>query len=219
MHFKVPLMLVMASALALAGCDTMNGPNDNTKAKGGAITGALIGAGIGGIFGKGDRTAQAVAGAAVGAALGGAIGHELDKQAAELRQQIGDNNVTVRNTGSALVVTMPQDILFATNSDSVRPDLRRDLRAIAQNLQEHPDSTIEVIGNTDNTGPAAYNMRLSQRRAAAVSDVLIASGLSPQRISTVGRGENNPVATNLTAEGRAKNRRVDIVIHPTQAQG
>lgn len=216
MNFRLPLLLVTAGTLALAGCvDPYNTQYDpNARAKNGAITGALIGAGAGAILGRGDRTAQAVAGAAVGAAVGGVIGHSLDQQAAELRAQINDDRISVTNTGNALVVNMPQDILFATDSDTVSPDLKAELNGVARNLMTYPNSTIEVIGHTDNTGTAAHNMALSQRRAGAVAGVLIGAGVQPARIQTLGQGENQPIATNMTPEGRARNRRVEIIIHP-----
>lgn len=216
MHFRLPLLLATAGALALAGCvDPNNYQNDpNARAKNGAITGALIGAGAGAILGRGDRTAQAVAGAAVGAAVGGAIGHSLDQQAAELRAQINDDRISVTNTGNSLVVNMPQDVLFATDSDTVAPDLKAELNGVARNLMTYPNSTIEVIGHTDNTGSAAHNMDLSQRRAGAVAGVLIGAGIQPARIQTIGKGESQPIATNMTPEGRARNRRVEIIIRP-----
>ncbi|MFC2969440.1 OmpA family protein [Acidimangrovimonas pyrenivorans] len=218
MRFKLPLMLATASALALAGCEAPNPnayPNDpNARTKSGAITGAIVGAGLAGVFGKGDRLAQAAAGAAVGAAVGGAIGQSLDRQAADLRAQLGNDNISVANTGSSLVVTMPQDILFATDSDKIRPSLQADLRAVADNLAQYPNSHVQVIGHTDNTGSAAYNQELSQRRAGSVAGVLIGAGVAPARITAIGKGESQPVATNLTAAGRAQNRRVEIIIIP-----
>ena len=220
MRFKTPIFLAAAGALALAGCEAPNPnayPNDpNARTKHGAIAGAIVGAGLAGVLGKGNRPAQMVAGAAVGAALGGAIGQNLDRQAADLRSQIGNGQVTVTNTGSSLVVTMPQDILFATDSDRVRPDLQRSLGAVASNLQQYPDSHVVVVGHTDNTGTAAHNLDLSQRRAGAVAGVLIGGGVAPGRITAVGRGESQPVATNLTSAGRALNRRVEIIIQPNR---
>ncbi|MCL4105115.1 UNVERIFIED_CONTAM: hypothetical protein GTU68_018822 [Idotea baltica] len=109
---------------------------------------------------------------------------------------------------------MPQDILFATDSAVIRSDLRRDVQALAGNLQAYPNTNVSIIGHTDNTGDASYNQQLSQRRADSVRGILIDSGISSARVRSIGRGENDPVATNLTAEGRAQNRRVEIVIRP-----
>jgi len=217
-------MKLLSSALAgsalliLAGCVTPESaanskPGDNTTA--GTIMGGLIGA-IAGMemSSKGDRKKGAIVGAIVGAAAGNAIGQTLDEQAADLRRDLNNNQVNVTNTGSELIVTMPQDILFALDSAAVRSDLRRDLGVVAGNLQAYPNSTISIEGHTDNTGTANYNRILSQRRANAVADILVNNGVPPARLYAVGRGENEPVASNLSATGRAQNRRVEIVIRP-----
>ncbi|TCM82567.1 OmpA family protein [Rhodovulum steppense] len=219
MRAKTPLLVAAAGALALAACtptttDTGD-PRQRTK------EGALIGAGLGAVTGMivtdgGKRDARdALVGAAVGAAAGAAIGSGLDRQAADLRRDMGNDRINVVNTGSQLVVTMPQDILFAIDSATVRPDLREDLRALARNLNQYPNSTVDIIGHTDNTGSASYNQDLSSRRAGSVAAVLTGAGVDPRRIRAYGRGEEQPVASNLTPEGRAQNRRVEIVIRPT----
>ncbi|WP_347864747.1 OmpA family protein [Planktomarina sp.] len=217
-------MKLLSSALAgsalliLSGCVTPESaanskPGDNTTA--GTIMGGLIGA-IAGMemSSKDDRKKGAIVGAIVGAAAGNAIGQTLDEQAADLRRDLNNNQVNVTNTGSELIVTMPQDILFALDSAAVRSDLRRDLGVVAGNLQAYPNSTISIEGHTDNTGTANYNRILSQRRANAVADILVNNGVPPARLYAVGRGENEPVASNLSATGRAQNRRVEIVIRP-----
>lgn len=213
MTMKTPLILALVSATALTACDPAStGGRDN------ATTGAIAGAAIGGILGaaSGDKNklGNAAIGAGVGAVLGAAVGASLDAQARDLEQSIGDDRVRIVNTGSELIVTMPQDILFAVDSAALRPDLVADLNAVARNLQEYPDTTVQVIGHTDNTGSADYNLDLSQRRADAVAAELRAGGVSSGRIVAYGRGESQPVASNLTEEGRAQNRRVEIVIRP-----
>ncbi|MFA5539952.1 MAG: OmpA family protein [Gemmobacter sp.] len=216
MTLRTPLILASAGLLALAACDPYpQGNPDNVRTRTGATTGALIGGAIGATSNSSERVLATVAGAAVGAAVGGAIGQHLDRQAADLRQSIGNPDVSVVNTGDALVVTMPQDLLFATDSATLRPDLQRDLQAVAGNLQQYPNSRIEVIGHTDSTGSAAYNQELSQRRANSVANVLRNSGVPANRVIAYGRGEDQPVASNLTPDGRALNRRVEIVIRPT----
>ena len=217
-------MKLLSSALAgsalliLSGCVTPESaanskPGDNTTA--GTIMGGLIGA-IAGMemSSKSDRKKGAIVGAIVGAAACNAIGQTLDEQAADLRRDLNNKQVNVTNTGSELIVTMPQDILFALDSAAVRSDLRRDLGVVAGNLQAYPNSTISIEGHTDNTGTANYNRILSQRRANAVADILVNNGVPPARLYAVGRGENEPVASNLSATGRAQNRRVEIVIRP-----
>jgi len=154
-----------------------------------------------------------VVGAGIGAIVGGAIGATLDQQAAELRGI--NNSFNVTNMGDYLVVNMPQDVLFAVDSAALRPDLTSDIASIAQNLMRYPNSQIQIIGHTDNSGSAAYNQDLSQRRAGSVADVLLRSGVPSQRVAAFGRGEDQPIASNLTPDGRAQNRRVEIIIRPT----
>jgi len=218
MKFKTPVMLLVAGSFALAGC-MEPGPepaNGNTRAQNGALIGAGIGALLGATHESGsDRVKNTVIGAAIGAGIGGIIGNELDKQAAELRGSMSDD-VKIVNTGDRLIVTMPQDILFDVDSTYVRPDLRTDLGKLAANLQRYPNTTVDVIGHTDNTGAASYNQSLSARRASAVASVLMNSGVTPSRVRSYGRGEDEPVASNLTIEGRRQNRRVEIVIRPIQ---
>ena len=187
--------------------------NPNARTQNGAIIGGMAGALLGAQSDE-DRLAKAVVGGAIGAALGGAIGQTLDQQAAELRAI--NPSFSVTNMGDYLVVNMPQDVLFATDSATLRPDLTRDIKAVASSLLRYPNSTIEVIGHTDNSGSAAYNQDLSQRRAVSVANVLRESGVPNGRIAAYGRGEDQPIASNLTVEGRAQNRRVEIIIRPTR---
>lgn len=212
---RTPLIAALMGLTALGACVDPNAyPNDpNARQKQGVALGALTGAAIG-ASSDDDKLAKAALGAVVGGVLGGAIGSSLDQQAEELRAQMSPG-VTVTNHGDYLVVNMPQDVLFATDSASVRPDLTRDIKAVASSLLKYPNSRIEVLGHTDNTGSAAYNMDLSQRRASSVAAILRDSGVPSARVIAVGRGEDAPVASNLTPEGRAQNRRVEIVIRPT----
>lgn len=214
--FKTPVLLSVIAVMGLTACVDPNAyPDDpNARAKNGAIMGGLIGAVAGASSGGDNRLGKAVVGGALGAALGGVIGATLDQQAADLRSSIGNQNISVVNNGSYLVVNMPQDVLFATDSATLRGDLTRDIKAVAANLIRYPNSTIEVIGHTDNSGSAAYNQDLSQRRAVSVANVLRESGVPNGRIAAYGRGEDQPIASNLTPEGRAQNRRVEIIIRP-----
>ncbi|WP_370276237.1 OmpA family protein, partial [Roseovarius indicus] len=156
-----------------------------------------------------------VSGGRAGAATGALAGRFPAPQDADRRRQLEHDRIGIRNTGDRLIVTMPQDILFAVDSSTVNSALRGDLLTVANSLKEYPQSRVQVIGHTDNTGSAAYNQGLSERRANAVSDVLMSGGVSFNRIESFGRGEDQPVASNLTEEGRAQNRRVEIVILPT----
>jgi len=213
MFIKTPILLATVGAMTLAGCV---GPTteDNRRTRTGMATGALIGGALGATSKGNDKLANVAIGAVLGGALGGAIGSALDKQAAELRNSIGNSRVSVTNTGSELIVNLPQDILFATDSAALRRGLTQDLSAVAQSLMNYPDSTVEVIGHTDNVGDAAYNQDLSQRRANSVAAVLRANGVRAGRLVAYGRGEDQPVASNLSEAGRAQNRRVEIIIRP-----
>ncbi len=212
---KTSLLISVAGLLALASCapDPNAFPNDpNARARTGAVTGAVIG-GIIGAQNSDEELAGGIAGAILGGVAGGAIGNALDQQAAELRRV--NSAFTVTNMGDFLVVNMPQDVLFAVDSANLRPALQRDLAAVAANLNSYPNSRIEVIGHTDSTGAAAYNQDLSERRAQSVAGVLRSSGLAGNRVSAFGRGETQPIASNLNASGQAQNRRVEIIIRPT----
>lgn len=206
---KISLLLAGAALATTTACTEPAG--DNTRQ--GALAGALVGAAAGALTTDGNKARGAARGAILGGAIGSAIGYNLDKQEAELRRDLG-NGATITNTGDRLIVTMPQDILFATNSASLQPALRNDLRTVSQSLRNYPNSTVQVLGHTDNTGSAALNYDLSQRRAAAVASELIAGGVQSNRIQTIGRGMDQPIASNLSAQGRAQNRRVEIVILP-----
>ncbi|MFP5478443.1 MAG: OmpA family protein [Alphaproteobacteria bacterium] len=218
MMMKTNLILALTGTLALSACVDPNAyPDDpNARQRQGAIVGGLVGAVTGAaVSGDGDELKGAIVGGALGAGAGALIGADLDRQAAELRGSL-NSNISVTNTGEYLIVNMPQDLLFAVDSASVRPDLRADLSTVASSLLRYPNSRIEVIGHTDNTGSAAYNQDLSQRRAVAVATVLRENGVPGGRIAAYGRGEDQPIASNLTPEGRAKNRRVEIIIRPTR---
>lgn len=212
---KLPLVFAATSLIAVTACSGTGGPNDNVNTRGGAAAGALAGALVGAATGDNRRERQrgALIGAALGAGAGATIGSALDRQEEELRQALS-NNVGITNNGNNLTVTLPDGILFATNSSTVSGRAQNDLFALAQNLNRNPNSTVNVIGHTDNVGEAAFNFDLSQRRAQSVASVLINAGVAPQRIRSVGRGEDAPVASNLTPEGRQQNRRVEIVITP-----
>ncbi len=220
---KLPLVAMVAGAMTLGACTQPTGnilaqPGDpNQKTKNGALIGAGAGALLGALSkGDGNRGDAALKGAVLGGALGAGIGYSLDKQEAELRQQMG-SEVTINNTGDRLIVTLPNNLLFATDSTALSPTLQGDLRALANNVQVYANSTLQVVGHTDSDGDAAYNQTLSEGRAQSVANTLIANGVPPQRVRTFGRGESQPVASNLTPDGKALNRRVEIVILPNPA--
>lgn len=217
---KFPLAVVAGLSLTLTACTnpgslTLDGDNKNTTAGVGA--GALVGAAVGSLVaGSGSRTQGAVLGGIVGAAAGGIVGNQIDKQAAEMRASL-DDDILIETADGRLIVTLPEDITFDTDSSTVRPSLQAELNKVAASLLKYPDSTVQVIGHTDNEGDAGYNQGLSERRANSVSAVLQGNGVPVWRITTIGRGESEPKASNLTPEGMAQNRRVEIIVIPTSA--
>lgn len=219
MNIRVPFLLAAVSTLALGACVppqdfNPNDPNQRTR------NGALIGAGTGALLGvltadgNDNKFEHAIGGAVVGGLGGAVVGNILDKQAAELQRDITTNGVRIVNEGNQLRVILPEGILFPVDSAAVQPGIMNDLYTVADSLNRYPGTRVEVIGHTDNTGAAAYNQDLSQRRATAVAAVLRNAGVSGGRIVPYGRGEDMPIASNLTPAGKAQNRRVEIVIIP-----
>lgn len=216
--FSTPAAVLAGMTLFLSACtdpaslgQSSGHVNRNVGAGIGGLLGAAAGSAIAGS--GGNQTTSAVLGGIAGAAAGGIIGNRLDQQAAELNASLTDE-IDVRNEGDRLIVTLPEDVTFDTASDFVRPDLQAELTKVAASLQKYPETSVQVIGHTDSEGDASYNQSLSERRANAVSSVLQSGGVSSGRIATTGRGEDEPAASNLTPEGRAQNRRVEIVVIP-----
>jgi outer membrane protein OmpA-like peptidoglycan-associated protein len=210
---KTPLILAMTATLGLAACTNSDGTTNN------AGTGALVGVGVGAPLGaavSGGSGRGAVIGGILGGLVGGAVGDDLDRQEAALRQQMGGSGVSIVNTGSQLIVTLPEAITFPVDSAQVRSGFIGSLNALARNLQQYPNTTVEVVGHTDSTGTASYNQQLSERRAFAVRSVLQNAGVSGRRLRAFGQGENNPIASNGSASGRQQNRRVEIYITPNR---
>ena len=206
-QIKTALALPLIMTLGLAGCTDMG-----SREGAGIATGAAIGGVLGAALPGPSRPAQAVAGAVIGGVAGGMIGTSLDRQAGELRAGFGDDRITVVNTGSSLVVTMPQDILFATDSAQLSSALTSDLGVLAGHLGKYPNSVVQVLGHTDNVGSDASNQSLSEARAKSVVSYLTSKGVDASRIVAKGYGEKDPIATNDTDEGRAKNRRTEFKV-------
>ncbi|MCL1973992.1 MAG: OmpA family protein [Bacteroidetes bacterium] len=210
-HSLISAGLVVA--MLCSGCGTSNTFKGTAIGTGaGAATGAGIGAVIGG--GKGAAWGAGI-GAVVGGAAGAIIGNKMDKQKKEL-EAIENAKVESINDGEALMVTFESGILFATNSSTLSSTSRNALSQFASSLHANPDTEINIIGHTDNTGSDAINNPLSQDRANSVKNYLISNGVSGSRMSAAGVGSTQPIATNATVEGRTQNRRVEILILPNQ---
>jgi len=205
-------MLIAATCcVALVGCETVQ---DNQNTAIGAGVGAGTGAALGALIASNSRQG-ALIGAGIGRLAGAAVGHYLDQQQRALEQSLAGTGAEVDRRGDQLYVTMPASITFATDSDKVQQQFFPVLRRVANNLNEYPQSYIDVIGHTDSTGDPNYNQELSQRRADSVSRLLVTRGnVERARIASYGQGEATPIATNDTAAGRQANRRVEIVVTP-----
>lgn len=209
-NIKLLSVMLLCVTLVFSSCGTWN----NT-AKGTAIGvggGAAAGAGIGAL--AGNTALGAVIGAAVGGTAGALIGKKMDKQKKELEATLPDDTkIESINNGEALKVTFDSGILFATNSSTVSAASKSALRDLATSLNNNPDTNIKIVGHTDSTGKVDYNQTLSEKRAKSVFNYLMEDqGVSSKRMTYEGRGVHEPVADNSTVEGRALNRRVEIMI-------
>ena len=199
------ISLATASIL-FSGCSSF------TKTEKGAAIGAGGGGVIGAFIGKaaGNTALGAIIGGAVGGTAGALIGHKMDKQAAEIKQTVP--GATVTREGEGILVKFDSGILFDIDKTNVKPVAQTSLKKLAVSLQNNPQTDILVVGHTDSTGTAAHNMDLSIRRAGSVKSFLVGEGINGSRLTTQGKGETEPIALNSTVEGRAQNRRVEIVI-------
>lgn len=199
--------LLAAATLGSAACASMS------QKERGAVIGAGAGAAIGGVIGNqtGSTARGAIIGAVVGGAAGAIIGHQMDQQAKELDQSIP--GAKVERVGEGIQVTFESGLLFDFDSDRIRPDAARNFQELARSLNKFGNSNLLIVGHTDSQGDDAYNMGLSQRRANAASAYLQSQGVPASRISTSGRGEAEPVATNDTEAGKQLNRRVEVAIY------
>jgi outer membrane protein OmpA-like peptidoglycan-associated protein len=215
---KRPLLFTFISALALClavtGCQTLNPYTDEAQtsnATKGALIGGLGGAAIGAIA---NNRKGALIGLGIGALTGGLIGNYMDQQEAKLREQLRGTGISVTRQGDNIILNMPGNVTFATNSADISSNFYPVLNSVGLVLNEYKQTYVDVIGYTDNTGSAQYNQSLSERRARSVADYLVGRQVVPERFVVRGMGLNNPIASNATPEGRALNRRVEIILSP-----
>ncbi len=199
------MLLTVIAFQLLFGCKASN------TTKGGAI-GAGAGAAIGGLIGhKSDNTVVgAIIGATVGGAAGAIIGRQMDKQAEELQRDL--KGATVERVGEGILITFNSGLQFNLNSYDLESATKSNLDDLAKTLKKYDDTNILIEGHTDSSGEDAYNLTLSDRRADAVEDYLKLKGVKAGRIDTEGYGETQPLETNDTEAGRARNRRVEVAI-------
>lgn len=210
--------LALAAALTLSACatDEYGNKRDMTDSE----KGGLIGAGIGVLLGlRAKDKSRAVLYGIVGGIAGAGVGNYMDKQKKDfelqLKNEIQHGEIQVEKLPqNALMVTMTAQTSFAVNSADIQPGFYSTMDKIAKIVNKYGKTHLAVIGFTDSTGSRAYNQALSLRRANSVVNYLHSRGVIEQRLSAEGMGEDHPRASNATAEGRALNRRVEIVIEP-----
>jgi outer membrane protein OmpA-like peptidoglycan-associated protein len=202
---------LLCAAAVLAGCAEMDDTQRRTAT--GAGIGAVAGAVIGQMAGK-NAAAGAVLGGVAGAVAGNVWSKRMEAQKAAMEQATQGTNVEVTRTAdNQLKVNIPSDISFAKNSASLKPELRSVLETFGNGIkQDGTGMIVHVVGHTDSSGSDTLNNNLSKERADSVKDFLVDRGVPASRIETVGRGEREPIASNDTPEGQARNRRVEIFL-------
>lgn len=216
---KNTLVFLVGSMLAATACTTIDpytGQEKTSNTTKGAAIGAATGIVIGAISGDGsqERKKRMLIGLGVGALAGGGVGAYMDRQEAELRQKLAGTGVSVTRMDDDIVLNMPGNITFETNQSAIDAGFYEVLDSVAIVVNKFDQTIIEIVGHTDSTGNDSINQPLSERRASSVGAYLRSQDVMPQRISTYGVGSQYPVASNNTSEGRALNRRVEIVLLP-----
>ena len=213
---NITLFTIMGALLM--GCETINNSNKTQRgvvigAAGGAILGAILGNNVGS---GGNSELGAVIGTAVGGAAGAIIGNQMDRQAKKIEEEIP--GAEVKRVDDGIVVTFDEKsgVTFELNKATLTSEAQTILNKMVAVLKEYPDTNVIVAGHTDSTGKAAYNMTLSEKRAKAVTNFFTSNGLGASRFTTKWFGATQPAYDNSTPEGRAKNRRVNIVIVPNE---
>ncbi|MEE8112634.1 MAG: OmpA family protein [Acidobacteriota bacterium] len=207
-------LLVSATVLGmLVGCatfsDTTTRTTERDKTKKGAAIGAASGAILGALVGEGEAD-EILAGAIIGAGIGAGVGAYMDKQEEKLARIPGTQ---VERVGKdTLLIHFESDILFRVDSTLLNTTAQSSLNQVASVLDEFPKTAVVIQGHTDSTGSEVHNQNLSERRAGSVRNFLIGRGLDAERMVAVGYGENHPVASNESSQGRNQNRRVDILL-------
>jgi outer membrane protein OmpA-like peptidoglycan-associated protein len=209
------IIIILAAAFFMGGCttDPFTGEQKMSKTAWGSIIGAAGGAAVGAAVSK-DHRKGALIGAGVGALSGGAVGYYMDKQEAQLRQKLQGSGVSVTRQGENIMLNMPGNITFQTNSSDINANFYNVLNSVVLVLKEYNKTLIDVMGHTDSTGSDAINQPLSERRAASVGQYLISQGIDARRVATQGFGKSRPIASNDTPDGRAQNRRVELQLSP-----
>jgi len=204
---------IVLTGLSACTSNPYTGQRQASKTGVGAGVGAVVGA-LGGILVGGSSRKSALIGAGIGALAGGAAGAYMDNQASELRKQLQGTGVSVTRNGDAIILNMPGNVTFETDSNAIQGQFYSVLDSVVLVLNKYKQTYVDVLGFTDSTGSESYNLQLSLRRAQSVADYFTSKGVTPQRLVVRGLGEANPIASNDTPQGRALNRRVEITLTP-----
>lgn len=201
--------------MLLAGCAGMS--DTQRHAATGAAIGTAAGAAIGAATAGGNRSRSAGTGAAIGAVAGAAGGYiwsrRMEEQKRTMEQATAGTGIAVSQTpDNQLKLDVPSDVSFDTGRADIRANFRPVLDRFAQSLASNPATTVRIVGHTDSTGTDTVNYPLSINRAASTRDYLVGRGVNANRIAIDGRSAREPVSSNGTDAGRARNRRVEIYV-------
>lgn len=201
----IVLVSALIASFLVYGCGASN------AVKGGVI-GGVGGGVVGGVIGHyaGNTVLGAIIGAAVGGTAGALIGNYMDKQAEEMQNDIA--GAKIERVGEGIKITFDSGILFASNSSTLEYQAKTNINKLAVILNKYPDTNILITGHTDADGSDQFNQTLSEQRARSVSNYTMSQGVSSSRLSIIGLGEKEPVASNDSVDGKRQNRRVEIAI-------
>jgi outer membrane protein OmpA-like peptidoglycan-associated protein len=204
MRKSVGILLVAVLLLGIIGCAS-------SQSKG-TVTGAAAGGVVGGLIGKkaGNTILGAILGAVIGGAAGNYIGRYMDKQAEEMKQDIA--GAKIERVGEGIKITFDSGLLFDTGKATLKPASQENLTNLAKILNKYEDTNILLEGHTDSDGSEEYNLQLSRSRANSVANYLEGLNVNPTRFTIMGYGEQQPIASNETVEGKKQNRRVEVAI-------
>jgi outer membrane protein OmpA-like peptidoglycan-associated protein len=210
MKGSIILCVVVSLAIGSLSCSGMS------KAQKGAGIGAGVGAVAGAVIGhqSGNKAAGAIIGGVTGGIAGAIIGDYMDKQAAEMVNDL--SGAKVERVGDGIKVTFGAGILFDVNKYDLRSDARTEIAQLAAILAKYPDTYVRIEGHTDSDGAESHNQTLSERRASAVTAYMAEQSISVGRMKDFGFGETRPVASNETPDGKQANRRVEVIIEPNE---
>lgn len=218
---KIVAVAVSASLALLGGCasnpntDDQQGSGDTNRTAVGAIVGGIVGGVLANNTGN-RSTGRTAAGVAAGAVAGGLIGKSMDDREKKLRQIAADRDAksmqVERLKEDVVRVSVSSEASFDINRSDIKPEFKPTLNKVAEVMRSDSRQSIRVVGHTDSVGSDDYNQGLSERRAKSVGDYLVAQGVSAGQVTTEGRGEREPRASNSTADGRTQNRRVEIYL-------